>query len=263
MNDLCIGGGGIDGISFIGALEYLHQHKLLDLKRFYGCSIGSLIGILYISGFSPTKILSTIMKTDISEFITYDFSKIESNKSLLDNKLLNQLTSILDEFEDITIKQFSDKYNTDINIFASNINKDCYTNFNKTDFPEIKLKDAIIASMSVPFIFQPVKIGENYYIDGCAKNILGSPPKEIFILGYSIIVKNINKTYMGKVINTMTANEEPNSLYIIKCNCDNGMLQDILNVKEKLTPGYIFKLYKSGISSARDQVEVFSRCDTF
>ena len=262
MNDLCIGGGGMNGINFIGALEYLHQHKLLDLKRFYGCSIGSLIGIMYISGFSPTKILSTLMKFDISGIIKYDFSKIESNKSLLDNELLNQFTTVLGEVEDITIKEFSDKYNTDINIYATNIDNDCYTNFNKTDFPEIKLRDAIIASMSVPFIFPPVKIGENYYIDGCAKNILGSPPKEIFILGYSIILKNVTNGYMSKVINTMTKNKEPNSLYIIRCEGETGS-EDILKVNEKLTPGYIFKLYKSGISSARDQVEIFNSHDIF
>ena len=90
MNDLFIGGGGIDGISFIGALEYLHQHKLLDLKRFHGSSIGSMIGIMYISGICPTQILSELIKFDISELIKYDFSKIESNKSLLDNELLNR-----------------------------------------------------------------------------------------------------------------------------------------------------------------------------
>jgi NTE family protein len=254
MNDLFIGGGGVDGISFIGALEYLHQNKLIELKRFYGCSIGSIIGILYISGVSPTRILSNFMEIDLSEVIKYDFSNIKNNKSLMDNKLLNKFISILDDYEDITIEQFSDKYNVDINIYATNINTYCYTNFNKKCFPEIKLKDAIIASMSVPFIFPPVKIKEDYYIDGCVKNIMGSPPKEICILGYSIILKNVSKTYMGTIIKSMVRDELPNSLYIIECDCDNGS-QDILNATEKLTPEYIFKLYKSGINCAREQLQ--------
>ena len=42
MNDLFIGGGGYSGFHFIGALEYIHQKKLLDLKNFYGTSIGAL-----------------------------------------------------------------------------------------------------------------------------------------------------------------------------------------------------------------------------
>ncbi len=254
MNDLCIGGGGIDGISFIGALEYIHQNKLLDLKRFYGCSIGSLIGILYISGFSPTRILSTIINLDATRFVKYDFSNINTNNSLLDNKALVTLINNLDEHKDITIKQFSDKYGVDINIYATNINTDEYTSFNKENFPEIILKDAILASMSVPFIFPPVKIRENYYIDGCIKNILGSPPKEICILGYSIILTNVTKSYMGTVIKSMIKNELPNSLYIIECDCDNTS-RDILNIANILTPGYILDLYKSGINSAREQLE--------
>jgi len=42
MNELFIGGGGFDGFTFLGSLEYIHKNNLLDLKRFYGCSIGSL-----------------------------------------------------------------------------------------------------------------------------------------------------------------------------------------------------------------------------
>ena len=89
MNDLFIGGGGIDGISFVGALEYIHQNKLLDLKRFYGCSIGSLIGVLYISGFSPTRILSCIINLDLSRFTKFDLSNIKNNNSLLDLSLIH------------------------------------------------------------------------------------------------------------------------------------------------------------------------------
>jgi len=254
MNDLFIGGGGIDGISFVGALEYIHQNKLLDLKRFYGCSIGSLIGVLYISGLSPTRILSCIINLDLSRFIKYDFSNIKNNNSLLDSGALITLIDSLDEHEDISIKQFSDKYDVDVNIYATNISTNEYTTFNKHFFPDIRLKDAIMASMSVPFIFPPVKIGDEYYIDGCVKNIIGSPPKEICILGYSIILTNVTKTYMGTVIKSMLKDEFPNSLYIIECDSDNAAA-DILNVTSKLTPGYILDLYKTGINCARKQLE--------
>jgi predicted acylesterase/phospholipase RssA len=57
MNDLFIGGGGFRGVMFIGVLEYLHEKKLLDIKNFYGTSIGSLIGILYISGIKPKDMI--------------------------------------------------------------------------------------------------------------------------------------------------------------------------------------------------------------
>ena len=62
MNDLCIGGGGFTGISFIGSLEYLDKNNLLDLKNFYGTSIGSLIGVAYIIGIKPIEMLTFILK---------------------------------------------------------------------------------------------------------------------------------------------------------------------------------------------------------
>ena len=71
MNDLHIGGGGFSGIMFVGILEYLHENRLLDIKNFHGTSIGSLIGILYISGMKPKDIIkktgdSVHFKTPIS-----------------------------------------------------------------------------------------------------------------------------------------------------------------------------------------------------
>jgi len=254
MNDLCIGGAGIDGIIFVGALEYLHSNCLLDLKRFYGCSIGALIGILYITGISPKKILSMLMEIDTKELIQYDFSNIKTNNSILNNTLLNTLTSYIENHDTITIGEFVEKYNVDINIYSANLTTYGYTNFNKKDYPEIKLKDAVIASMSVPFIFPPTKIGENYYIDGCVKNILGAPPRDILIMGYSIILKNnYSNTYVGKVMNTMRDDWLPNSLYTIECQ---GKLEfrDILNLDNILSSTIIFEMYKDGINTSRNQL---------
>jgi predicted acylesterase/phospholipase RssA len=69
MNDLFIGGGGYSGFTFIGALEYIHQKELLDLKNFYGTSIGALIGVLYISGTQPRCMINLFQKINIEEII--------------------------------------------------------------------------------------------------------------------------------------------------------------------------------------------------
>ena len=79
MNDLFIGGGGYSGVVFIGALEYIHENKLLDLKNFYGCSIGSLIGCLYISGYKPKEILSSFLDLELSEIVKYDFENLHQS----------------------------------------------------------------------------------------------------------------------------------------------------------------------------------------
>ena len=62
-----------------------------------------------------------------------------------------------------------------------------------------------------------VAISENneIYIDGCCKNLYGSPPKEIFIRGYSIILNNKSKSYPFQVMCSIFTREAPNSTFLI------------------------------------------------
>ena len=102
MNDLFIGGGGYSGLIFIGALEFIHEKKLLDLKNFYGCSIGSLIGCLYISGFTPKNMVSKFLDINLDEIVKYDFNNLPSENFIIDDILLE--ASFLDDY----LKTFCD-----------------------------------------------------------------------------------------------------------------------------------------------------------
>jgi hypothetical protein len=64
MNDLFIGGGGFSGVMFVGILEYLHENQLLDIKNFYGTSIGSLIGVLWSGNINNYRAVATVVDTD-------------------------------------------------------------------------------------------------------------------------------------------------------------------------------------------------------
>ena len=110
MNDLFIGGGGYSGVIFIGSLEYIHENKLLDLKNFYGCSIGSLIGCLYISGNTPKNILSKFLELDLTDIVKYDFNNFISKNFIVNDSLLDNLIGLLWDSvnENITIKEFCD-----------------------------------------------------------------------------------------------------------------------------------------------------------
>lgn len=259
MNDLFIGGGGYSGLIFIGALEFIHEKKLLDLKNFYGCSIGSLIGCLYISGFTPKNMVSKFLDINLDEIVKYDFNNLPSENFIIDDILLENLLSFLWEFnsKDITIEQFSNKYNVNVNIFTTNITKNLYTNLNNIDFPNVKLKDALMASMSIPFLFKPVDINGDMYIDGCCKSLYGSPPPEIYICGYSLILNNQishETSYFYKVITAMINVSKPRSTFLIECqNCiDNNNNYFNLN---KLSVRDILDMYKIGISQAKEKLK--------
>jgi len=255
MNELFIGGGGYDGINYIGALEYIHKNNLLDLKRFYGCSIGSLIGVLYSSGCNPLDMLSFFLEENIKDVVNYDINNIDK-KCILDDSLLEKLASILEKYHDenITFLEFFNKTGVDINIYATNITKNNYSILNKENNPKVRVKDAIKASMSIPFLFRPVEIDGELFIDGCCKNIFGSPPDNRFILGYAIIGVSKNNDYILKVLRSMVSIYKPRCNFLIECN----KLTDIyeygnLKTKNNLK---IFHMYKSGINFCKSKLPI-------
>lgn len=257
MNDLFIGGGGYSGVVFIGALEYIHENKLLDLKNFYGCSIGSLIGCLYISGYKPKDILYKFLELELSDIVKYNFNNLMSESYLVSDTLLESLIGFLWTYneKDITIKQFSDKYNVNVNIYATNITKNEYTNFNNITYAEIKLKDALKASMSIPFIFKSVDINSDEFVDGCCKNLYGSPPQDVYICGYSIIINaRWEESYFTKLISIMVGKSKPRSTFTVEC--ENKTDPRIYLNLDKLDKRVIIEMYKNGIYFAKNSLKL-------
>jgi hypothetical protein len=254
MNDLFIGGGGYSGIMFIGVLEYLHENNLLDLKNFYGCSIGSLIGVLYLSGYTPKEILLKFLDIDLKEIVKYDFYNI-SNNHIMDDLFLETLISYVFEFNDIdiTLSEFSKKTKVNINIHVTNLDTNEYINFDNKNYPDIKLKDAIKASMSIPFIFKSVSIGNCEYIDGCCKNVYGSPKEDIYISGYSIIAKFFENSYTSKVFKSLLNYSKPRSTFVIECS--NELNPGLYLNLDKLESNLVIDMYKKGILFAKEQLK--------
>lgn len=253
MNDLFIGAGGYSGIMFIGVLEYLCEKKLLDLKNLFACSIGTLIGALFASGIEPKQMLSMFLELDLNEIVKYNISNISTNSCLLDDSLLENLIKPLWEIhsESVTLSEFFTTTGVNINIYATNITTNKCINFNNKDYPDIKLKDAIKASMSIPFLFQPVVINNELYIDGGCKNLVGSPPKDVYICGYCIYLTTIKnpEKYFVNVLNSIINSEKPRGTFLIECfnETDPSMYINLTSLKQK----NVLDMYKKGIFFAK------------
>jgi NTE family protein len=252
MNDLFIGGGGYSGFNFIGALEYIHQKNLLDLKNLYGTSIGALIGALYISGIEPKCMINIFQKINLEELVKYDFTNIQNG--LLDDSLLDTLISfVTDKYTtDITLCEFSKITNVNVHFYTTNITINEYTCLSNKTNPNIKLKDALKATMSIPFLFKPVDIDNELYVDGCCKNLYGSPPKEIYICGYSIILNNKDKSYPFKIISSIFTRETPNSTFLI--DIESKIDPRVYFNLNKIGSSFIVDMYKNGIYTAKKQL---------
>lgn len=252
MNELLIGGGGFDGFTFLGALEYIHKNELLDLKNLYGCSIGAFIGIMYISGKSPTEILDFLIKLDPKEIVKLDVHNIQNNYAIFDSSILESIIKGIEYPDETTLIDVYNITGIHVNIFVTNVSKNTYENLNDTDNPNINLKDAIRASMSIPLLFPPVIINEEKYIDGCCKNIYGSHPEDKYILGYTIIGKQSSHSHFSGVICSMINNKEPRGTFVINCD-KNDNLDKYLNMTNPNKLEFL-EMYSNGVKHAKDQL---------
>ena len=73
----------------------------------------------------------------------------------------------------ITFIEFYKKYNVKLNLFSTSLTQRKNICFNIETYPNLNVLKVLQASCSIPFIFPPVIINNEYYIDGCMKSLDG------------------------------------------------------------------------------------------
>lgn len=162
---ICLSGGAALGYAHIGVLQALEENNIHP-DVISGSSMGAVIGVLYAQGITPEKML-TIVKDEkiykISTLLNFTFTKgngISSHKTL--RKLLKEL---------VPTNSF-DSLGKEYYVCVSNINNANYKIVGKGSY----LHDYIVASASIPFVYEGVKIDDSTYVDGGLFNNL---PAEI------------------------------------------------------------------------------------
>lgn len=261
MVNLTIGGGSLRGLAFLGALEYLHSNNLLsNIDEFYGCSIGAIIGILYIIGYTPTELLDLMIDSNFVEYWDFDFKNLETNFSLLGLNFSNFIKLIFSKKEDIniTFKQFYEKYSININIICVCMSKRELIKFNHVDYPNVELLTGLRASSSIPIIFPPVKIGDDYYIDGCSKCLSGclSDNTKGYIIRLESTVSKIENfyDYVSELFKTLLINQkEINTINTISISLSSYFMTKIKF--DDISNSDKIQLFYEGLKQAKDTME--------
>lgn len=159
---LVLSGGGARGFAHLGLLQALNEVGIFP-DIIAGTSAGALIGVLYADGYTPGEILE-IMNTH---------SRLDYMRPAMPREgflQLNGISKILktnlraSTFKDLKIPLY---------VTATDLN-----NGKPVYFSEGKLLDPIIASASIPVLFQPVKINNISYVDGGVLDNLPVKPIE-------------------------------------------------------------------------------------
>ena len=152
MHDIGItlSGGGTRGVVHVGALKALEENGIFP-TIISGTSAGSIVGAMYAHGYNPAEILSIASERSLIWMFSLRFpTKGFIRHTFLRKMLKRYITE--ENFEDLKKPLY---------IAVTNLN---------TGKPETihsgPLHEVIVASCSIPVLYEPIRIGACWYADG-------------------------------------------------------------------------------------------------
>ncbi len=171
---LVLGSGGARGYAHIGVIEAL-QEQGYEIVSISGASMGALVGGLYASGKLPL-FKEWILSLDIYELIKLiDFS-FAKNGMIKGDRVFENIEKMVGSvnIEDLPIA---------FTAVATNLHTQKPVWFQKGD-----LLEAMRASVAIPTILTPKKIGDEYLVDGGILTPLPTTPLLAHHSDYTIAV---------------------------------------------------------------------------
>lgn len=188
IDSIVLSGGGLKGLAILGALEYCYNTIDLSMvKGYIGSSSGALICLLLCIGYMPREILSYLQsKMDIMKEIHRMTSimhmegivPLSKVKCIIEEAIVSKLGYVptLKELYDMTGK-----------IYVST----CYNDTKQETeyvsylvYPNLLCVDAVIMTISLPFIFPNVIYNGCLYMDGGIRDMF--PVRYLITLGLTI-----------------------------------------------------------------------------
>ncbi|OEK04790.1 patatin-like phospholipase family protein [Roseivirga misakiensis] len=153
---IALSGGGARGIAHLGVLKALEELGI-TVDYIAGTSAGSIVGAFYANGFAPAEIMKIVSKTNLFQIVWPAFSW----------KGIFSMSRSEDVFRRHFKKDDFSATKIPLKIVATNLN---------TGRPQVfesgELVKPMMASCCIPFVFDPIKIDGDLYVDGGIVNNL-------------------------------------------------------------------------------------------
>lgn len=175
MKELSISGGGVKGIAFVGALQYLESmNELNDLEIISGSSIGAFIATCIVVGYKINELISVIFEYDFSVLKDTDITNIFKRKSIFKGEELKKFYKyiISKKSENITLKELYEKSKIKLIITSVCINTKSLKYLSHETEPDLDILTAVYMSSAIPGVFPPVNYKNKLYVDGGVLNNL-------------------------------------------------------------------------------------------
>jgi NTE family protein len=147
---LVLSGGGARGFAHLGVIKALNEAGIFpDVVS--GTSAGALVGVLYADGYTPDEILH----------LMNGGSRLDFMRPALPREGLLQINAVMKILRTSLRAKNFEELKIPLYVSATDLNNGKAVYFSKGD-----IFDPVIASASIPVLFQPVKIDDISYVDG-------------------------------------------------------------------------------------------------
>jgi NTE family protein len=167
-------GGGICAMAHVGALIELSKHVPLHaIKEWMGVSAGSLVAMCLCIGFTLEELLEFCVRFDFTHIKEMDSVPgwilhfgMDTGERL--HRLIQACLHVKGLSSEFTFQECLTQFGLHLRIVATDINDAVPIIFSPTTTPHYCIADAVRASMSVPYYFQPFICPESghYLMDG-------------------------------------------------------------------------------------------------
>lgn len=246
---VALSGGGARGFAHVGVLKALEEAGLKP-DVIAGVSAGSVAAVLYAAGVPVDEMLEMFTSTKFSDFCKLSISKGEGVFSLTKFKRFIEKATGVELLEELKIPTY---------IGVTDLDKGVPAQFSSGPIGE-----RVMASCSIPIVFQPVKIEGTHYVDG---GVLRNLPAWIIrdkcekLIGVNVsplTTFRYKKSFFEIAMRTYNLMAKANQLDDMKM-CDHVIITPELSGYQVFNLKDIKKVYLSGYAAAHRAIKDFER----
>ncbi len=189
---LVLGSGAARGLAHIGVLKALGEENIA-VDVIAGSSMGALVGACFAREAKITELEEVVLKTDWKQLLRLSDPNLAFMlKGFIHGRKVEELLKVIIgdvEFKDLKIP---------LAVAATDINTG-----EEVIIKEGSVAEAVRASISIPVIFMPVKIGNRFLMDGGIVNpVPVNAAKDMgaeFVIACNVILKPQERKYSGSM----------------------------------------------------------------
>lgn len=179
IRNLAIKGGGVRGIAFVGALKELNAANIFPgIERVSGTSAGAMLATMISAGYDVEEIDRLMQSIDFKKFeesfnplAVVTHYGLHSGDYILDFTKQFIKSSPRGLHEDSSFADLKNAGCKDLYVFATDLNALSVAEFSFDKTPNVKVAEAVRASMSIPIFFKAWQFpdknpNDHIYVDG-------------------------------------------------------------------------------------------------